>query len=92
MNYLTVSGHPLPNHTWPPTEHIVGKDILRFHAVYWPAFLLAAGLQLPKKIVTHCHWTVDKSKVSVAKGRYLESKNSYSDLKSGPFLKSPHYT
>lgn len=64
VNYLTVSGHPLPTHTWPPTEHVVGKDILKFHAIYWPAFLLAAGLKLPKKIVTHSHWIVDNSKVT----------------------------
>ena len=65
VNYLTVSGHPLPGHTWPPTEQVVGKDILRFHAIFWPAFLLAAGLELPRKIVTHSHWVVDKTKVSV---------------------------
>ena len=63
VNYLTVSGHPQPGHTWPATDHVVGKDILRFHAIYWPAFLLAAGLQLPKRIVTHCHWTMERSKV-----------------------------
>ena len=63
LNYLTVSGHPLPDSAWPPTEHVVGKDILKFHAVFWPAFLMAAGLSLPKRIVTHSHWTVDKTKV-----------------------------
>ena len=65
VNYLTVSGHPAPDHTWPPTEHVVGKDILRFHAVFWPAFLMAAGLDLPKKIVTHSHWIVQNTKVGV---------------------------
>lgn len=68
VNYLTVSGHPLPDHTWPPTEHVVGKDILKFHAIFWPAFLLAAGLQLPKRIITHSHWMVQNAKVSVEMG------------------------
>ena len=64
INYLTVSGHPSPDHTWPATVHIVGKDILRFHAVFWPAFLMAAGLELPRRVVTHSHWTMGKTKVS----------------------------
>lgn len=68
VNYLTVSGHPLPDHTWPPTEHVVGKDILKFHAIFWPAFLLAAGLQLPKRIITHSHWMVQNAKVSIEMG------------------------
>ncbi len=63
INYLTVSKHPSPSHTWPATAHIVGKDILRFHAVFWPAFLMAAGLELPRRIVTHSHWTMGKTKV-----------------------------
>lgn len=64
LNYLTVSGYPSSSHQWPATAHVVGKDILRFHAVYWPAFLLAAGLEMPKKIVTHAHWTMGRMKVS----------------------------
>ena len=52
---------------WPPTGevvHLVGKDILRFHAVYWPAFLLSAGLPLPSKIFAHGFLTVDGEKMS----------------------------
>ena len=43
---------------------IVGKDILRFHCVYWPAFLTAAGLPLPKRILAHGHWTVNRVSIT----------------------------
>lgn len=49
---------------WPSAVHIIGKDILRFHAVYWPAFLLAAGLPLPKTIFAHGWWTIRGEKIS----------------------------
>lgn len=52
VNYLTVAGYPnrkLLAKTWPPDVHVIGKDILRFHAIYWPSFLMAAELDLPKK-------------------------------------------
>ena len=40
-------------HYWPADVHVIGKDILRFHAVYWPAFLMSAGLELPKRVFCH---------------------------------------
>ncbi len=49
---------------WPADAHVIGKDILRFHTVYWPTFLLAAGLPLPKKIFAHGWWTVEGQKMS----------------------------
>ncbi len=49
---------------WPQAIHVIGKDILRFHAVYWPAFLLAAGLPLPKTIFAHGWWTIRGEKIS----------------------------
>ncbi|HSN24986.1 MAG TPA: methionine--tRNA ligase [Kofleriaceae bacterium] len=49
---------------WPHATHIIGKDILRFHTVYWPAFLMAAGLPLPKGIFAHGWWTVRGEKIS----------------------------
>jgi methionyl-tRNA synthetase len=49
---------------WPHAIHVIGKDILRFHAVYWPAFLMAAKLPLPKSIVAHGWWTVRGEKIS----------------------------
>ncbi|KAM4021351.1 methionine--tRNA ligase, mitochondrial isoform 2-T2 [Anomaloglossus baeobatrachus] len=65
INYLTVAGFPDQNlATWGPSTHLLGKDILRFHAVYWPAFLIAAGLPPPKKLLVHSHWTCNGVKMS----------------------------
>ena len=57
---------------WPADVHVIGKDILKFHAVYWPAFLLAAGLPLPKRIVAHGWWTKDKRKISKSLGNVFD--------------------
>jgi methionyl-tRNA synthetase len=55
-NYITAAGYPDTNaeqwRYWPAT-HIIGKDIVRFHAVYWPAFLMSAGIELPKRVFAH---------------------------------------
>lgn len=77
-NYLTVTGYPgwatdsssVPDsiNAWPADVHVVGKDILRFHAIYWPALLLAADLPLPKTILAHSHWTMNKAKMSKSRG------------------------
>ncbi|KAM3912429.1 methionine--tRNA ligase, mitochondrial [Leptodactylus fuscus] len=65
INYLTVAGYPDQNLApWGPSTHLLGKDILRFHAIYWPAFLLAAGLPPPKKLLVHSHWTSNGVKMS----------------------------
>lgn len=67
-NYITAAGFPDETEkfstTWPADIHLVGKDILRFHAVYWPAFLMSAGLPLPEKIYAHGWWTVEGQKMS----------------------------
>ena len=68
-NYLTALGYPDNDSKslkdfWPANFHFVGKDILRFHAVYWPALLMAAGMETPKKIIAHGWWTVEKEKMS----------------------------
>ena len=55
--------------------HVVGKDILRFHAVYWPAFLMAAKLPLPKKIVAHGWWTIEGEKMSKSLGNVIAPKD-----------------
>ena len=56
-NYITAAGYPDTNGAkwklWPADVHIIGKDIVRFHAVYWPAFLMSAGIELPKRIFAH---------------------------------------
>ncbi len=57
---------------WPADIHMVGKDIVRFHAVYWPAFLMAADLPLPKKIFAHGWWTNEGNKISKSLGNVID--------------------
>ncbi len=57
---------------WPADIHVIGKGILRFHAVYWPAFLLSAGLKLPKKLLVHEYITVDGQKMSKTVGNVYD--------------------
>ncbi|KAA0197078.1 putative Methionine-tRNA synthetase, partial [Fasciolopsis buskii] len=69
INYLTVAGFPWPKEKpsarmWPPDFQFVGKDILRFHAVMWPALLIAVGLELPRRIICHNHLLVNGVKMS----------------------------
>jgi methionyl-tRNA synthetase len=75
-NYLTGIGYDwdqeLYNKFWPPTVHLIGKDILRFHAVFWPAFLIAAGLPLPKTVFGHGWWLKDETKMSKSRGNVLD--------------------
>lgn len=60
---------------WPCDLHIIGKDILRFHAVYWPAFLMAAELELPKRIFAHGWWTNEGQKISKSLGNVIDPKD-----------------
>lgn len=64
MSALGAPGTPLYERYWPATCHLIGKDILRFHAVYWPCMLMSAGLPLPETIMTHGWWTVRGEKIS----------------------------
>lgn len=57
---------------WPCHTHVIGKDILKFHCVYWPAFLLAAGLPLPKRVLIHGHWLSDGRKMSKSLGNVVD--------------------
>ncbi|XP_070693205.1 methionine--tRNA ligase, mitochondrial [Pempheris klunzingeri] len=73
VNYLTVAGYPDKHgRWWDVAHHIVGKDILKFHAIYWPSFLLGAGLPLPKTIHVHSHWTVGGKKMSKSLGNVVD--------------------
>ncbi|NPA87807.1 MAG: methionine--tRNA ligase [Epsilonproteobacteria bacterium] len=79
FNYLTALGYgsedeSLVQKYWPAKLHIVGKDILKFHAVYWPAFLMSIGYELPKKIAAHGWWTRDGEKMSKSKGNVINPK------------------
>lgn len=76
MNYATKAGYPWqPGQEfaggWPADCHVIGKDIVRFHCIYWPAFLMALGLPLPKQILTHAHWTLGGHKMSKSTGRVV---------------------
>lgn len=76
-NYISAIRYPnqtehLFKNFWPADLHIVGKDILRFHAVYWPAFLMAAGLPLPKSIFAHGWWTNEGRKISKSIGNVID--------------------
>jgi len=76
-NYITALGYPDDpdgnfERFWPVDAHVIGKDILRFHTVYWPTFLLAAGLPLPKKVFAHGWWTVEGQKMSKSLANVVE--------------------
>jgi methionyl-tRNA synthetase len=74
-NYLTGVGflkdNDLFERFWPCDAHLIGKDILRFHAVYWPSFLMSAGLELPKQVFAHGWWTVEGQKMSKSVGNVV---------------------
>lgn len=90
MNYLTAAGFPCEfelqnglyntpeNNLWPAT-HVIGKDIIRFHCIYWPIFLMAAGIGLPKQVIVHSHWLSDGFKMSKSLGNVVDpmSTNEY---------------
>ena len=76
-NYISALNYPNTNdemykNFWPASIHLIGKDILRFHAIYWPAFLLAAKLPLPKKIYGHGWILSGDEKMSKSKGNILD--------------------
>jgi methionyl-tRNA synthetase len=76
-NYLTAIGYPDQKSDayqtfWPANLHMVGKDILRFHAVYWPAFLMAADLPLPGRVFAHGWWTNEGQKISKSLGNVID--------------------
>ena len=77
LNYVTALGYGSDEklmHYWPADVHFVGKDILRFHAIYWPAFLMSLDLPLPKHIGAHGWWTRDGEKMSKSKGNVVSPK------------------
>ncbi len=77
LNYVTALGYGNGEenmHFWPASVHFVGKDILRFHAIYWPAFLMSLDLPLPKTIGAHGWWTRDGEKMSKSKGNVVSPK------------------
>ncbi len=82
-NYITAVGYAQPgkekefNYWWPADLHILGKDIIRFHAVYWPAFLMASGLALPKQLLVHGWIKIDEQKMSKSLGNVVDPEDLY---------------
>lgn len=77
-NYLSALGYPDMDAQrmafWPASLHLVGKDIARFHAIYWPAFLMAAGIDLPEKIFANGWWTIEGQKMSKSLGNVVDPR------------------
>ena len=75
-NYITGLGYPDGGEKfdvfWPADIHLVGKDILRFHAIFWPAFLLSAGIPPPLGVFAHGWWTVEGQKMSKSLGNVVD--------------------
>ncbi|MCX8084039.1 MAG: methionine--tRNA ligase subunit beta, partial [Calditerrivibrio sp.] len=75
-NYISALGYPnvedLFGKYWPANYHIVGKDILRFHTVYWPTMLMSIGIPLPKSVFAHGWWTVEGQKMSKSLGNAID--------------------
>ncbi|NVK36047.1 MAG: methionine--tRNA ligase [Rhodobacteraceae bacterium] len=105
-NYITGLGfpdedNPLWKH-WPADAHIIGKDIIRFHAVYWPAFLMSAGLELPKRVFAHGFLFNKGEKMSKSIGNVIDPHNliaaygldqtRYFFLREVPFGKDGNYS
>lgn len=83
-NYITALGYPDENEAkwkfWPADAHIIGKDIVRFHAIYWPAFLISAGIELPKRVFGHGFLFNRGEKMSKSLGNVID-----------PFTMVEHY-
>jgi methionyl-tRNA synthetase len=75
-NYITAAGYPSDpaafSKWWPADIHFVGKDIVRFHAIYWPAFLMAADLAPPHRVFAHGWWTNEGQKISKSLGNVID--------------------
>ncbi len=77
LNYYSAlsyarAGTDLTGELWPATYHLIGKDILRFHAIYWPALLMAAGIELPEHVFVHGFLLMDGEKMSKSLGNVLD--------------------
>lgn len=76
-NYISALGYPKDSEGkyqgfWPAQVHLIGKDILRHHAVYWPCFLFSAGIPLPETIFAHGWWTNEGEKISKSLGNFID--------------------
>lgn len=89
-NYITAVGYGQAgketafNYWWPADLQILGKDIIRFHAIYWPAFLMASGLALPKQLLVHGWIKVDEQKMSKSLGNVVDPEELYATYGAEP--------
>lgn len=77
MNYVTALGYGTDEKGmgfWPANYHLIGKDILRFHAIFWPSFLMSLDMPLPRCVAAHGWWTRDGEKMSKSKGNVIKPK------------------
>ncbi len=74
LNYVTAAGYGTDNFDkwWPADLHIVGKDIIKFHCIYWPAMLWSAGLDLPRQVFAHGFFTINGEKISKSLGNAID--------------------
>ncbi|KAF8272158.1 tRNA synthetases class I (M)-domain-containing protein [Lactarius quietus] len=90
INYMTGAGYPWNSEKeridscWPPDLQVVGKDIVRFHAIYFPAMLQALDLPLPKRLLAHSHWTVNRRKMSKSIGNVVDPFQAIDELGADP--------
>src|ERR687897_44536 len=81
INYLSAltyarPGDDLRERYWPAVRHLIGKDILRFHCIYWPALLLSAGYEVPREIFVHGYLLLDDRKISKSRGNVIDALDS----------------
>jgi methionyl-tRNA synthetase len=77
LNYYTALGYAregedLTDRFWPADVHVIGKDILKFHAVFWPAVLMAAGIEVPRRLFVHGYLLMDEHKMSKSLGNVID--------------------
>ena len=87
-NYLTSSGFTHDDERyaryWPADVHVIGKDITRFHCLYWPAMLMSAGVTLPRQIVVHGWWNLEGKPLSKTTGNVLDPRDAVAEFGTDP--------